>query len=125
MLSFLTRRDVSEGPMGIRLAVVALLLTGPAWPAVAEGLPRYDVSGHCGRVAVVAGKARSPEMREACERREQEAHAILTQTWPTLSPAAQGRCLWAAHAYDRTYATLHDCVRLELEAMERRRRWGS
>ena len=111
--------------MAIRLAAAALLLTVPACPAAAEGLPRYDVSGHCGRVAIVAGAARSTEMREACERREQEAHAILTQTWPTLSPAAQGRCLWAAHAHDQTYATLQDCVRLELEAMERRRRWGS
>ena len=110
--------------MGIRLIVAATLLTWPVSAAAGGQLPRYDVSGHCGRVAVVAGFVRSGEMREACERREQAAHSNLTETWSSLSPAAQGRCLWAARTHGENYALLEDCVRLELAAQERRRRWG-
>ena len=117
--------------MGIRFTAAAiLLLTVPSVPtsgAPASGaeLPRYDVSGHCGRVAVVAGTARRAEMREACERREQEAHETLSELWTTLPRDAQGRCLWATRTHGENYATLQDCVRLELEAAERRRRRGS
>lgn len=101
----------------------AILMVGLAAPASAADLPRYDVSGHCGRMAVAAG-SRSAEIREACERREQEAHAALEQNWPLVSPPARNRCLHAVRMDTGSYVTLHDCVALDL-AKEERRRWDS
>src|SRR3546814_7613215 len=119
MLSFRVGEAAHRTGARMRFALTTRL-AALAVPASAADLPQYDVSGHCGRIAVAAGAgARAAEMREACERREQAAHMALTHDWPLVSREVQGRCLHMAHLRGASYVLLHDCVALELAADER------
>ncbi|MFC3527866.1 hypothetical protein ACFOMH_06720 [Paracoccus mangrovi] len=85
-------------------------------PALAQGMPRYDVEKYCQEVAGVSGG--SAAILNGCMDMEQEAYNILKPDWGGLPARSRSYCDDVAQVSGGSYSILKGCMDMETEASD-------
>lgn len=84
--------------------------------AMAQDMPRYDVTAHCGKVAAFGGSP-SEVVRNGCMKMEQSAYDELKGQWSVFPAAMRKHCdKVATFGGAGSYTTLKGCIDMEKDA---------
>ncbi|MDN3526028.1 hypothetical protein QWY79_12210 [Halomonas sabkhae] len=95
--------------------VLAVGLSALSGMALASGMPRFDVEGHCEQVASVGGS--SNMLYNSCIDMEQQAYDNLKPAWSSLPGSIQRHCKDVSSVSGPgSYSLLESCVQMEVDA---------
>ncbi|WP_275286907.1 hypothetical protein [Halomonas elongata] len=99
--------------------ILAVGLSALSGMALASGIPRFDVEGHCEQVASVGGS--SNMLYNSCIDMEQQAYDNLKPAWSNLPGNIQSHCTDVSSVGGPgSYSLLESCVQMETEAANNR-----
>ncbi len=77
--------------------------------AVADSVPKFDVTQSCRAAAAAAA---TPERLRTCLDSEQRAHDQLVKEWSNFSPGDRDACLRTIKVFSPTYTELITCLEM-------------
>jgi hypothetical protein len=95
--------------------IFVLPLTAHLFVAVADGVPKLDVTPSCRGAA--AAKVLSPSVNalQTCLETEKKAYGTLVKEWLEFAPADRAKCVGAVMAFSPTYTELLTCLEFSKE----------
>jgi hypothetical protein len=85
--------------------------------AVADGVPRWDVTASCRGAAEAAGPGDQGKDRfKSCLASEQKTREKLESEWTTYPPADRIKCIQSIKWFEPTYTELAACLEMARDA---------
>jgi hypothetical protein len=97
-----------------------------AWPlavqlvAVADGVPKLDVTPSCQGAAESGYIATTEERLQRCIASEHDTRDKLAQNWTNFAPADRAWCVSSIKGFQPTYTELATCLEMKRDLKETR-----
>jgi hypothetical protein len=95
--------------------ILALPLTAYLLVAVADDVPKLDVTPSCSGAAAAKVLGPGVNAMQRCLDIEKKAHDTLVKEWRVFAPADRAKCVNAVMVFSPTYTELLTCLEFSRE----------
>jgi hypothetical protein len=95
--------------------IFSLPLAAHLFVAVADGVPKLDVTPSCRGAVAAKVLAQSVDAMQNCLDIEKKAHDQLVKEWLGFTPADRAKCVNAVMNFSPTYTELLTCLEISRE----------